>query len=162
VGRAVLAAAGLVAAALCCAMAPDPSAKDGAPRDGLPPAQAAALCARLNDVGAACAPEFADLLVTLRAAYDVPFAETLETPEGLAAAKAEALRQVETGRGAPTEQRHARCAAQVKDGWWPLTEKDAALVERCPKERTCEERVFCLRPVVERSFQQRAARQRPP
>lgn len=117
---------------------------------------ATALCLRLHEQGAQCVDGFNTLLVELREKHDPRFAELLSRPglrqQVLEEGRAEVLAD---GTG-PLEQREARCAGFVEHGP-AVPAADGPALERCYALSSCEERLECIKPVLDVRFATRAA-----
>jgi hypothetical protein len=117
--------------------------------------QAITMCVQLHQQGARCAPEFAKLNLELRAKYVPEFATALADPAQRAAIEAEAIEEIKADGGPAVTE---RCTEFAKPSWGPLTPRgDAVAADLCYRKVTCDERMSCLRPVIEPRYQYRAA-----
>jgi hypothetical protein len=141
---------------LACVLGGGCSTRATAPAAPLGTEQATAMCVRLHEQGAACLDPFAELLLELRATHDSRFAGMLKDP-GMREDLRQAVRQETLADGTgPLEKRTRRCRDYATQGP-PVPAEDPATLEACYALADCQQRVACMRPVLEQRFKARAA-----
>jgi hypothetical protein len=116
--------------------------------------EATAFCVHLHEELVTCAPEFIDLLLELRARYDVGFAAEHATPEAIAEAKRVGIEEVKEDGSGPLAPRQERCRGYARA---PKTPRSAPPeLEACFAISECTQKIACTRPVMEARFRTRA------
>jgi hypothetical protein len=110
-------------------------------------------CMRLHEQGAKCPQQFVAVNVDLRVQYDPQFAEMMKDPAIRAQAEQEGA--AETASDAANAK--ARCEEFVQPAWGPEAPRShAKAAEGCYAKATCEEKMACLKPIIEPRFAYRA------
>jgi hypothetical protein len=106
-------------------------------------------CVTMLEKSYQCREIFIDAMMRLRASHHSP-----DIPQDQwAAAREIGLRELAEEGSGPLEERRARCAANVDGGQMPrITRADADQMNACLAKTSCDERVACMMPVLERTM----------
>jgi hypothetical protein len=134
---------------------PAPAPAELAGTDNLPPDEALAFCVVLHEQLAACAGEFIDMNLDLRAKYFPPFAEEVANPTARAEMRKEGVAEAIADGTGPIEPRRDRCQQYVAHGP-KVPRSDVAESAGCFQKASCAEKIACLRPTQEARYAARA------
>jgi hypothetical protein len=134
---------------------PAPASAQPALSDNLPPDEAAAFCLVLHEQLAACAGEFIDMNLDLRAKYFPPFAQQVADPVARAEMRKEGVAEAIADGTGPIEARRDRCQQYVAHGP-KVPRSDVAESTGCFQKASCAEKIACMRPTQEARYAARA------
>jgi hypothetical protein len=133
--------------------AADPQASPPDASDLLSTAESIDLCVELHTQVRSCALEFTRLNLSLREAYSPEFAQKLREPG--VREQVEAMGVAETD--ADAAQARERCTEFAKPQWGPPQPRaDLARLQVCYAMPGCDDKMTCLRPIIEPRFAYRA------
>lgn len=113
-------------------------------------------CVRLHEQAVPCAGEFIDVILELREKYFPEFAAQMVDDTARARIREKGIEETLVDGTGPVEPRRDRCKEYVVNGP-PTPRSVVSEAEACYTATTCEERMGCLRPLLEARFAERAA-----
>lgn len=116
------------------------------------------LCVNLHSKAAACPAEFTNLNIELRIKYSPEFAQMMQDPA--VRQQAQAAGVAETSADAANARE--RCTEFAKPDWGAAQPRsDLARLDACYAMASCDDKMQCLRPLIEPRFAFRAAHDEP-